>query len=248
MDTVRGLLFGSVAERYEQYRSGYPDELVDVVQEWAGRPIRTALEVGAGTGKATRVFASRGIAVTAIEPDAAMAAVLARVTSELPVQPVVTSFEQYDGPGGFDLVLAAAAWHWTRPADRWTRAVSLLDEGGVLAVVAGGLEPADPETLAALKVIEERRFGAKDTDEVYDWSLEEMAAVPGLADAEERELPLRGTGTAEGLVGMLGTVSAYLRLPPAERAAALEEVRAVLPDVMEMQGTLQVCLARRVSP
>ena len=53
----RALSFGAVASAYERYRPGYPDELVDEVLAYAGRPVRTALEVGAGTGKATRAFA-----------------------------------------------------------------------------------------------------------------------------------------------------------------------------------------------
>ena len=65
----RALSFGGAAAAYERFRTGYPDELVDKVLEYADRPVRTALEIGAGTGKATRVFAARGIAVTATEPD-----------------------------------------------------------------------------------------------------------------------------------------------------------------------------------
>ncbi len=53
-----------MASTYETFRPGYPDELVDEVLAYAGRPLRTALEIGAGTGKATRAFARRGIAVT----------------------------------------------------------------------------------------------------------------------------------------------------------------------------------------
>ena len=59
----RALGFGMVAEAYERFRPGYPAELFDVVMTYAGRPVRTALEIGAGTGKATRLFAQRGIAV-----------------------------------------------------------------------------------------------------------------------------------------------------------------------------------------
>jgi hypothetical protein len=86
-NSVRGLLFGSVAERYERYRLDYPNELVETVLRYAGRPVSTALEIGAGTGKATRPFAVRGIEITALEPDADMAKVLARVTYGLPVRP-----------------------------------------------------------------------------------------------------------------------------------------------------------------
>jgi hypothetical protein len=57
----RALSFGSVASAYERYRPGYPDAVVDQVLASAGGPVRTALEIGAGTGKATRVFAGRGV-------------------------------------------------------------------------------------------------------------------------------------------------------------------------------------------
>ncbi|MCX3287925.1 hypothetical protein OR263_14625 [Streptomyces sp. NEAU-H22] len=61
--------FGVVAEAYERFRPGYPVELLGLVMAYAGLAVRTALEIGAGTGKATRLFARRGITVTATEPD-----------------------------------------------------------------------------------------------------------------------------------------------------------------------------------
>jgi len=72
----RALSFGAVAEAYERFRPGYPVELFDRVMTYAGQPIRTALEIGAGTGKATRLLAQRGVTVTATEPDGAMLAEL----------------------------------------------------------------------------------------------------------------------------------------------------------------------------
>lgn len=74
--SVRALSFGAVAEAYERFRPGYPPALHDTVLAYAGRPVRTALEIGAGTGKATRPFARPGTAVTATEPDEAMLAEL----------------------------------------------------------------------------------------------------------------------------------------------------------------------------
>ena len=38
------------------------DRLVDEVPAYAGAPVRSALEIGARAGKATRAFAARGIA------------------------------------------------------------------------------------------------------------------------------------------------------------------------------------------
>ena len=74
-----------------------------------------------------------------------MAQVLARTTRGLPVELVVRTFEQFDSPRRFELVYAAAAWHWTDPATRWARAVELLQPGGVLALFG---RPAELATLA----------------------------------------------------------------------------------------------------
>jgi len=72
----RSTSFGAVAAAYERFRPGYPAELFDTAMRYACRPIRAALDIGAGTGKATRLFAERGVTVTATEPDAAMLAEL----------------------------------------------------------------------------------------------------------------------------------------------------------------------------
>ena len=243
---VRGLLFGSVAESNERYRMDYSNDLVDTVLGYAGRPVHAALEVGAGTGKATRAFASRGIEVIALEPDADMARVLKKATRGLPVRPVVATLEQFRADSGFDLVFAAAAWPWTSAATRWTQAVELLVPGGVLALFGRPAELKDPNLFAAVEEIEKRVLSAGDSAEVHPWSIEEMAAADGFADVEQRDLPSITTTTATDFVGRLSTVSAYLMLGPEERAEAMSQVRAVLPDQVEIDNTLQLSLARRV--
>ncbi len=244
-ELVRGLSFGSVANQYERYRLDYPDELVDVVVQYAGRPLRSALEVGAGTGKATRLLASRGIEVTALEPDAEMAHVLERTTRGLPAEPVVTTFEEFSTACHFDLVYAAAAWHWTDPASRWARAVEMLVPGGVLALFGRPAELKDPDLLAAVDEIEKQVLPDDDRAVIYPWSVEDMAAADGLIDAAQRDLPAVVTTTAADFLGRLATVSAYLMLSPQARADALHRVRAVLPDLFDIDATVQLSLARR---
>src|SRR5437588_9250645 len=73
----RRLAFGSAAALYDALRPSYPSELIDDVLALAGQPTR-ALEVGAGTGKATTLFAGRGVSVLALEPSAEMAALWRR--------------------------------------------------------------------------------------------------------------------------------------------------------------------------
>ncbi len=242
---LRSLSFGSVANQYEQYRPNYPDRLVDAVVQYAERPIRSALEVGAGTGKATRPIASRGVEVTALEPDIEMASVLEATTREMPVEPLVTTFEQFATARQFDLVYAAAAWHWTDPATRWDRAVELLVPGGVLALFGTPAELKDPDLFAAVNEIEKQVLPDDDPSVVHPWSLEEMASVHGLVDTVQQDLPFSVTTTATDFVGRLSTVSAYLMLSSQARADALRRIHAALPDRFDIDATVQLSLARR---
>ncbi|MEU8709846.1 class I SAM-dependent methyltransferase [Streptomyces sp. NPDC048565] len=154
----RALSFGAKATAYERFRPGYSVELFDKVATFAGRPIHTALEIGAGTGKATRLFARRGIAVLATEPDEAMLAVL-RKHVPAHVRAVRAAFEDLRAGETYGLVYAAAALHRTRPEGRWSRVAALLEPGGVFASFGGPIRPVDP---AVEKAVREARapFGA----------------------------------------------------------------------------------------
>ena len=256
----RALTFGSVAGAYERFRPGYPDELVDLVLDYAGAPIRTALEIGAGTGKATRAFAARGIAVTASEPDEAMLEELRRH-----VPPTVTTlrsaFEDLPLAAGHDLVYAAAALHWTRAEGRWGRVARLLRPGGVFASFGGPVRLADPGVRAA---VEQARSGFLETDEVLppdgaaaedsspgsalEWPGNELVADPRFTDVRQEVVSRRLTMTADDFVGHLSTVSAYLELPAEVRAEALARILAVLPERLEVHADITAHLARSVGP
>jgi len=66
--------------------------------------------------------------------------VLTSTTRGLPVRAVVATFERFESSRRFDLVYAAAAWHWIDPATRWARAVDLLASGGELALFGSPAE------------------------------------------------------------------------------------------------------------
>ena len=212
---------------------------------YAGRPIRSALEVGAGTGKATRRFAARDIAVTALEPDPRMAEMLAETTRDLPVTPVASTFEGFASGPRFDLVYAAASWHWVDPAVRTAHAAEVLVPGGVLALIGMLGDLADPDLFAAVDEIEKQSFHPTGGGDVRPWSIEELTDHDGFTDVDQQSLPQTLTTTADEFIGRLGTVSAYLMLPPAERAETFERIRAVLPERFELDGSVQLILARR---
>ncbi|MFC7763333.1 methyltransferase domain-containing protein [Catellatospora bangladeshensis] len=92
---AQGLMFGEIAEEFDRIRPGYPEGLVDDVLAYTGIGVQ-ALEVGAGTGKATTAFAARGLQITAVEPDPKMAALLTeRLAGQPSVRVVVSLWEDY---------------------------------------------------------------------------------------------------------------------------------------------------------
>ncbi|NNG38424.1 class I SAM-dependent methyltransferase [Flexivirga sp. ID2601S] len=260
--TSRATSFGAVAAAYERFRPGYPDELVDLVLDYAGQPVRTALEIGAGTGKATRAFAARGIAVTATDPDAAMLTELRRHVPDT-VTVRQGTLEQLDQPddldpaGGFDLVFAAAALHWTDPATRWSRISRLLGSRGVFASFGGPMDLADPDLDATVADITRPYLGgdhhipAPDgtaADSAMQWPGSELLTVSGFTDIRQETIARAVPLSRDDFIGHLGTISAYLQLPQRDRAEVLEQVRAVLPARVTLRADLIVHLARLTAP
>ncbi|WIM98659.1 class I SAM-dependent methyltransferase [Actinoplanes oblitus] len=247
--TGRALGFGAVAGAYERFRPGYPVELFELVAAYAGRPLRTALEIGAGTGKATRLFAAHGVAVTATDPDAAMLAELGR---HVAVRTVRAAFEELPAGERYDLVYAAAALHWTDPAGRWQRVARLLHPGGVFASFGGPFQLADPDvdravTAARARFLERDDIPSPDgtpPDHAMQWPGTELLAGDLFTDVQQHHLGRRLTLSAADYLGHLSTVSAYLELPPGVRDRAFDAILRVLPATVEITADLTVHLAR----
>jgi len=133
------LVFGEVADAYDRQRPSYPPQLVDAVLEFAGLRNDTTTpvaEVGAGTGKASVLFAARGIRLTCIEPSPAMGAIASRNLADFQnVEVLQTSFEDWDpAPHSCGLLYAAQSWHWIAPQVRYVKSCQVLSPGGSLAL------------------------------------------------------------------------------------------------------------------
>lgn len=249
--TERALSFGSVASAYERFRPGYPHRLVDEVLAYAGQPVRTALEIGAGTGKATRVFAGRGIAVTATDPDPAM---LTELRKHVPttVTTVQATFEALPLSPVYDLVFAAASLHWTKPADRWPRVAAMLKRTGIFASFGGQVHPADSDVEQDICVVRSP-FLADDeipppdgtpADSPMQWPGTELAQSDQFTDVRQTSIERRMTASAHDYVGHLSTVSAYLQLPEPVREQVLGRILTVLPERLTLVADITLHLAR----
>lgn len=156
-----GRVFNEAPELYDHVRPRYPDELfADLVAITGMDGKSSVLEVGCGTGQATRSLAALGCSVTAIEPGAEMAALARqRLATFRNVEVEMSTFEEWDARGGrFDVLVAASAWHWVDPSIGRQRAHDVLYPGGWMALLGNVVvrRPGEPEFYAETADLHER--------------------------------------------------------------------------------------------
>jgi SAM-dependent methyltransferase len=259
----RRLVFGEVAELYDRHRPTYPPALIDDLAAEAklGRS-QPVLEVGAGTGKATVLFAERGIPVVAVEPSPEMAAVARRNTEQYTHVEIESSdFETWDPRARrFPLVFSAQAWHWVTPEAGLAKARDVLMAPGTLAPFWNRVawERADirealmdayarvAPDLALDGPMHPSNLGARGN---ADWEAE-IAAVDGLTDAEVRHYDWQREYCAVEYAGWLATTSDVRLLDGVQREALLAAVTEVIEahgEPLSIPMRTRLCLARRTA-
>jgi SAM-dependent methyltransferase len=129
--------FGADAERYDRARPRYPDDMVKRIVEASPGP--DFVDVGCGTGIATRQFAETGCRVLGVDVDARMVEQARRNGFEAEV----AKFESWDPAGRtFDSVVAGQTWHWVDPVAGADKAAQVLRPGGLLALFWNVFRPA----------------------------------------------------------------------------------------------------------
>jgi SAM-dependent methyltransferase len=246
------LVFGEVADEYDEVRAGYPAELVDAVLAYTGGVPARAVDVGAGTGKATAAFRARGVPVTAVEPDPAMAAVLRLRHPDVEV--VECRFEDWSTSqdAGVPLVMCAQAWHWVDPARRISLAHRALVPGGVLALFGHEYGFADPPVEAA--VHEAYRPHAPEllddpaNPRTMTWLTDELSGTPLFTDVTVRWFESVVPYPTARYRRLLGTFSNHRMLAPGRRTALHDAIDAVVDGyggVVRLRLQTLLVLARR---
>jgi SAM-dependent methyltransferase len=215
--------FAGIAELYERVRPGYPDELFD---RFAGARV---LEIGPGTGQATRALAARGCTVVAVELGAPLAAVARRTLAAFPAVEVVTAdFETWPLPAEpFDVVLAATSFHWLDPRRRVAKCAAALRPGGTLATIAthhvaggtagffaavqGCYERWDPATPPGLRLTPAARIPPDPED-----------LGPAFEPPEFERWEWDATYSRAGYLDLLSTYSGHIALPEPARAGLFD--------------------------
>ncbi len=230
------LSFNEAAEVYNGIRPTYPPELFDALfQMLPSRP--KIVEVGPGTGQATKDLLSRGASVLAIEIGPTMAA---KLCSNLPsgrLEVMVGDFEVVDTViGAADAVFSATAYHWISLKAQTDRPAAVLRPGGIVAIVdlIQVDSPDDAGFFIATQPIYER-YGQGEagppapTRGSVDPDIRAVLASDRRFDSVEvRRYDWNQTYSASGYRQLMLSYSGTQMMDEADRAGLLDEVESLV--------------------
>jgi SAM-dependent methyltransferase len=235
----RSRLFDQHAEAYDRFRPTYPDAVID---ELLG-PVPMGLDVldvGCGTGIASRQIAQRGANVLGVELGPRMA----EIARGHGVDVEIAAFEAWDAAGRtFDRVTSAQAWHWLDLPIATAKAASVLRPGGKLCLIWNtGCQPDD--LADALEGVYARVVPAgghrlfrgyavsrsSDLKTGLDSEIDAISAVPDFTAPTERWFPWTRAYERDEWLDQLMSRSDHTSLEPAVRDRLFEAIGAAIDD------------------
>jgi SAM-dependent methyltransferase len=225
VDPVAAAGYGSAADVYERARPAYPEEAVRWIAE------RTALDhgrvvadVGAGTGKLTRLLVVTHAHVIAVEPIEAMRGVLLERVPGVEVRDGVAEALPLED-ASVDVVTVAQAFHWFDHAKAIPELHRVLRPDGHLVLIWNSRDMSDPlqraleDLLAPLRESVPYQLGGAWRKPLDDSHL--------FGPPEERRFRIEQSLTTAGVCDRVISTSFIMAMESDKREALLERVRAL---------------------
>jgi SAM-dependent methyltransferase len=235
-------VFGRRADAYHDARPDYPDRVFELLVEPCGLAdgCRT-LEVGAGSGQATRRALDLGARpLVAVEPDPGFAGALESLarSSGGALVPVLEAFEAADlDANSFDLALSATAFHWLDRDLGPHKLGACLRPGAWLALfwnVFGDPREPDPFHDASVALLSELAVTpSHDPPGPLPFALdrdarrEDFRAASADVDFCVEEILWTLTQTSAQVRALYATFSSIARLAERSREALLDAIESV---------------------
>lgn len=230
-------LFGTAPEAYDRGRPGHAERVYEILCERCGlRPTTKTLEIGPGTGQATRRLLELGAdPLVALEPDPGLASYLLEHLGAR-IQLRATTLEDAELEDDFDLAVAASAFHWVDEEVGLERIHGALRPGGGVALwwtVAGDPTRTDAFRTAIDPIMTALPRNLSDPDPGRPAYQSDGAArvaaleSAGFEDVLPHRIEWEHTWDAQGIRDLFGSFSPFLAVEPGKRDELLDEIARI---------------------
>jgi SAM-dependent methyltransferase len=262
MPIIMGLetTFNEVAVEYDTWRPTYVPELYQDI--FACKEIDDSshvLEVGIGTGQATKPFLETQCHLTAVELGDNLAAYSRQKYKEFSKFDVRNcSFQDFEGrENSFDLIYSASAFHWIPEDIGYPKVYTLLRNGGIFAQFAN--HPYRDKENDALHMAMQQvyaRYMPHSQAEPEEYSEEQCREKAdtmthyGFVDVTWKMYHRTRTFDAQAYVSLISTYSDHRAINAEQRVKFLQEIHDVIHHVgfggqITIYDTIDLQLARK---
>ena len=237
LDTKFRTTFNTTAHLYAEVRPGYPKELVqDVINLSALTEHSKVLEIGCGTGQATRSFAGRGYKIVCLDIGADLIAVAKEKLKAFPnVSFVEQAFETWKLEDKFNLIISATAFHWVDPKVRYLKASEVLKSKGFLAVFSNQHVRKDEGFFAESQSLYDKYYAPLTTNRPTHAT--NFPGVEAFQYPIKRVYPWTQTYSSEQYIKLLGTYSGHIALSDENRYRLFEGIANLIETKYDGQIT-----------
>jgi ubiquinone/menaquinone biosynthesis C-methylase UbiE len=209
--------FDTVASVYEASRPGYPDAALDWLVPAEARRVA---DIGAGTGKFTRLLARSDRQVVAVDPSPHMLEVLHGALPDVDAREGAA--ERIPLPdASIDAVTFAQAWHWVDVPAASREAGRVLRPGGTLALL-WNLRDERVDWVRELGVVMHA-----DGDQFTDNARAPQVGEP-FGEGERAQFDWTNPYTRESLLDLVRSRSYFAVMSPREQRHTLADVSGLL--------------------
>jgi len=239
--------FASGAETYVRGRPDYPPQAVEWLRSDVGLAAgTTVVELGAGTGKFTRVLLTTGAKVIAVEPVVPMLERLRRDLLQSPQSPGGSLLSAVAGTaehipvasGAVDAVVCAQSFHWFATPAAVTEIRRVLKPGGMLGLIWNQRDES-VSWIAEINGLLARY--QDDAPRMMSGNWRKAFPAPGFAPLHETRFPHAHIGPPDRVIlDRFLSVSFIAALPAPEREQVRTELRALIARTPSLAGRTEV--------
>lgn len=225
--------FGAAADAYERSRPDYPSEAIDrLIQELELTRSCRAMDLGAGTGKLTRLLPAEPTLV-AVEPVEAMRSAFASILPHVRLVGGVAEALPF-ADETFDAVVCGQAFHWFDGDLALPEVHRVLKRRGRLGLLWNVRDESVPWVRELTEILTPYERTAP-REKTLEWR-RAFSVIDLFGRLNQLRFPHRQRLDRDGLVERFASVSFIASAPPEDRDAVLGRIRELAETHPDLAG------------